>query len=56
VADSPCPRSEKTSDERLTVEGFAIVVGDRMDAAGWTKDSHGKDLRPECSPRWLSGQ
>jgi hypothetical protein len=43
------------SDERLPVEAFAIVVGNRMPAAGWTKDSHGNDSCPECSPRWPSG-
>jgi hypothetical protein len=39
------------SDERVTVQAFATVMGDQMEAAGWTKDSHGSDLCPKCSPR-----
>ena len=37
--------------ERVTVQDFATVMGDQMEAAGWTKDSHGSDLCPKCSPR-----
>jgi hypothetical protein len=53
ACDSPdCPSIfVLASDERLTVQAFATVLGDRMDAAGWTKDRHGNDRCPECSPR-----
>jgi hypothetical protein len=52
ACDSPdCPSIfVLASDERLTVQAFATVLGDRMQAEGWTKDRHGSDLCPECSP------
>ena len=31
------------------------VIGDRMEAAGWTKGEHGNDLCPDCSPQRKSG-
>jgi hypothetical protein len=53
ACDSPgCPSIFiLASDERLTVHAFATMMGDRMVAAGWTKDMHGNDLCPACSPR-----
>ena len=39
------------SHEHLTIGSFAIVIGDRMEAAGWTKSQHGSDLCPDCSVR-----
>jgi hypothetical protein len=54
--DSPdCPSIfVLASDEHLTVDSFAVVIGDRMDDAGWRKDPHGNDLCPDCSPRRAS--
>ncbi len=53
VCDSPdCPSIfALDSHERLTIGAFATVIGDRMEAAGWTKSQHGNDLCPDCSHR-----
>ncbi len=53
VCDSPdCPSIfALESREHLTISSFATVIGDRMEAAGWTKSQHGNDLCPECSHR-----
>lgn len=53
VCDSPdCPSLfVLDSREHLTISAFATVIGDRMEAAGWTKAQHGNDLCPECSHR-----
>lgn len=53
VCDSPdCPSIfVLATDEHLTVGAFAIVVGDRMEVAGWTRTKHGNDLCPDCSSR-----
>jgi hypothetical protein len=55
--DSPdCPSIfVLASAEHLTVGAFPVVLGDRMEAAGWAKDRHGNDLCPECSPRSAGG-
>ena len=53
ACDSPdCPSIfVLASNERLTVEAFVVVIGDRMGEAGWTNDRHGNDLCPDCSPQ-----
>lgn len=53
VCDSPdCPSIfVLDSQEHLTISSIATVIGDRMEAAGWTKSQHGNDLCPDCSPR-----
>jgi hypothetical protein len=53
VCDSPeCPSIfALDSHEHLTIASFATVIGDRMEAAGWTKSQHGNDLCPDCSHR-----
>ena len=56
VCDSPdCPGIfALESREQLTISSFATVIGDRIEAAGWTKSQYGNDLRPECSHRPMS--
>jgi hypothetical protein len=37
--------------ERMHIPSLGVVIGDRMEAAGWKSDSLGWDLCPDCSPR-----
>jgi hypothetical protein len=39
------------SPERMHISSFAIVIGARMEAAGWTRDPLGWYPCPDCSPR-----
>jgi hypothetical protein len=63
ACDSPdCPPLfVLASEERLTVEAFAVVIRERVETAEWTRDRHGNVLCPGCSlpacsnvPRWLA--